>query len=78
MNRKKRTTNKTLRPVNYNAGNIIWYRRELLAIIREMNDDVKNQIIPIFEDSPLAMDANPVQLLRGALRALSKSGLIAS
>lgn len=72
MNRKKRTTNKTLRPVNYNAGNIIWYRRELLAIIREMNDDVKNQIIPIFEDSPLAMDANPVQLLRGALRALSK------
>lgn len=69
MSRKK---TKRLRAVNYNAGNIIWYRGELLAIIREMNDDVKKHIVPIFEDNPLAMDANPVQLLRGALRALSK------
>ncbi|KKF37912.1 phage head morphogenesis protein [Erwinia tracheiphila] len=29
-------------------------------------------MIPIFEDNPLAMDANPVQLLRGALRSLSR------
>lgn len=71
MNRKPKKS-KSLRAVNYNAGNIIWYRRELLAIIREMNDDVKSQIVPIFADNPLAMDANPVQLLRSALRALSK------
>ncbi|EOI7432016.1 phage head morphogenesis protein [Yersinia enterocolitica] len=71
MNRKPKKS-KSLRAVNYNAGNIIWYRRELLAVIREMNDDVKKQIVPIFEDNPLAMDANPVQLLRSALRALSK------
>ncbi|HFT8240342.1 TPA: phage minor head protein [Yersinia enterocolitica] len=71
MNRKPKKS-RSLRAVNYNAGNIIWYRRELLAVIREMNDDVKKQIVPIFEDNPLAMDANPVQLLRSALRALSR------
>lgn len=71
MNRKLKKS-KTLRPVNYNAGNIIWYRKQLLAVIREMNDDVKSKIVPIFADNPLAMDANPVELLRGALRALSK------
>ncbi|AGQ31613.1 hypothetical protein M495_14390 [Serratia liquefaciens ATCC 27592] len=69
MNRKKR---KSLKAVNYNAGNIIWYRNELLALIREMSDDAKGQIVPIFVDSHLAMDANPVQLLRSALRALAK------
>lgn len=69
MSRKK---TKRLRAVNYNAGNIIWYRSQLLSIIREMNEDVKTQIVPIFADNPLAMDANPVQLLRGALRSLSK------
>jgi len=75
MNRKKR---KTLRPVNYNAGNIKWYRRELLAEIREMNTDVRLQIVNIVRDNPLAtdstlaMDANPVSMLRTALKSLSK------
>jgi uncharacterized protein with gpF-like domain len=68
MSRKK----KTLRAVNYNAGNIIWYRDELLMLIGEMNDDVKGKIIPIFVDHPLAMDANPIQLIRSALRSLAK------
>ncbi|MFP1862263.1 phage minor head protein [Lonsdalea quercina] len=68
MNRKK----KSLRAVNYNAGNISWYQKELLSTIREMNADVKKQVLAILDDNPLAMDANPIELLRGALRAMSK------
>lgn len=74
MSRKK----KTLKAVNYNAGNIKWYQRELLAEIREMNDDVKRQVIgiirdnPLAEDSALAMDANPVQLVKRAIDALAR------
>lgn len=74
MSRKK----KTLKAVNYNAGNIKWYQRELLAEIREMNDDVKRQVIgiirdnPLAEDSVLAMDANPVQLVKRAIDALAR------
>lgn len=75
MSRKK---TKRLKAVNYNAGNIKWYQRELLAEIREMNDDVKRQVLeiirdnPLAEDSKLAMDANPVQLVRRALGALAR------
>ncbi|MFM1368964.1 phage minor head protein [Yersinia enterocolitica] len=79
MNRKPRTKNKTLRPVNYNAGNIIWYQRELLSMVREMNADVKKQIVSIIRENPLAMDsvklaqdANPITFLKQALAALSK------
>lgn len=79
MNRKKRTTNKTLRPVNYNAGNIIWYQRELLSVIRVMNDDVRSEIVKIIRDNPLASDsalmandANPIEFIRQAIAALSK------
>lgn len=79
MNRKKRTTNKTLRPVNYNAGNIIWYQRELLSVIRAMNDDVRGEIVKIIRDNPLASDsalmandANPIVFIRQAIAALSK------
>lgn len=74
MSRKK----KTLKAVNYNAGNIKWYQRELLAEIREMNDDVKRQVTdiirnnPLAEDSALAMDANPVQLVKRAIDALAR------
>ncbi|HGK4675240.1 TPA: phage minor head protein [Kluyvera georgiana] len=74
MSRKK----KTLTAINYNAGNIKWYQRELLAEIREMNDDVKRQVLdiirdnPLAEDSALAMDANPVQLVKRALDALAR------
>ena len=68
MSRKK----KSLRAVNYNAGNISWYQKELLSTIREMNADVKKQVLVILADNPLAMDANPIELLRGALRAMSK------
>lgn len=75
MNRKKK---KTLRAVNYNAGNIKWYQRELLSEIREMNDEVRRVIVdivrsnPLAEDSALAMDANPVQLVKRALNALAR------
>lgn len=75
MSRKK---TKSLRAVNYNAGNIKWYQRELLAEIREMNDDVKRQVLDIIRDNPLAadsslaMDANPVQLVKRALDALAR------
>ena len=75
MSRKK---TKSLRAVNYNAGNIKWYQRELLAEIREMNDDVKRQVLdiirdyPLAQDAQLAMDANPVQLVKRALDALAR------
>ncbi len=75
MSRKK---TKSLKAVNYNAGNIKWYQRELLAEIREMNDDVRRQVLeiirdnPLAQDSQLAMDANPVQLVKRALDALAR------
>ncbi|MFZ4835771.1 phage minor head protein [Rouxiella sp. Mn2063] len=75
MNRKK---TKSLKAINYNAGNIKWYQRELLAEIREMNDEVKSEIVRILRDNPLAevaemaMDANPVQIVKQALDALAR------
>ncbi|WP_258235831.1 phage minor head protein [Enterobacter sp. DNB-S2] len=73
MNRKK---TKSLKPVNYNAGNIRWYQKELLRTIREMNDDVKAEIVTIMRDNPLAMDmamdANPVDLVKRAISSLAK------
>lgn len=74
MSRKK----KTLTAINYNAGNIKWYQRELLAEIREMNNDVKSQVLdiirdnPLAQDSKLAMDASPVQLVKRALDSLAR------
>lgn len=75
MSRKK---TKSLKAVNYNAGNIKWYQRELLAEIREMNKEVKGEVLrilrenPLAEDAKLAMDANPVQLLKRALDSLAR------
>nr|WP_249417167.1 phage minor head protein [Citrobacter freundii] len=75
MSRKK---TKTLRAINYNAGDIRWYQRELLAEIRAMNDDVKQQVLAIIRDNPLAsdskmaMDASPVQMVKRALDALAR------
>lgn len=75
MSRKK---TKTLRAINYNAGDIRWYQRELLAEIRAMNDDVQQQVLAIIRDNPLAsdskmaMDASPVQMVKRALDALAK------
>lgn len=77
MSRKK---TKTLRAINYNAGDIRWYQRELLAEIRAMNDDVKQQVLAIIRDNPLAsdskmaMDASPVQMVKRALDALARNG----
>lgn len=74
MSRKK----KTLTAINYNAGNIKWYQRELLAEIREMNNDVKSQVLEVINDNPLAadsalaMDANPVKMVKRALDALAR------
>lgn len=65
--------------MNYNAGNIRWYQRELLRTIREMNDDVKSEVVSILRSNPLAadmaMDANPVSLVRNALRSLASKWL---
>ncbi len=62
--------------MNYNAGNIRWYQKELLRTIREMNDDVKAEIVTIMRDNPLAMDmamdANPVDLVKRAISSLAK------
>lgn len=73
MNRK--TTR--LKPINYNAGNIKWYQKQLLAEIREMNDEVRHEIVnairdnPLAQDANLAMDANPVEMIRKMLDVLS-------
>lgn len=62
--------------MNYNAGNIRWYQKELLRTIREMNDDVKAEMVTIMRDNPLAMDmamdANPVDLVKRAISSLAK------
>ncbi|WP_242016175.1 phage head morphogenesis protein [Klebsiella quasipneumoniae] len=75
MSRKK---TKRLKAVSYNAGNIKWYQRELLAEIREMNDDVKQQVLdiilsnPLAEDSGVAMDASPVSMIKWLLDSLAR------
>lgn len=66
-----------LKPINYNAGNIKWYQKLLLAEIREMNNEVKREIVnairdnPLAQDANLAMDANPVEMIRKLLDVLS-------
>lgn len=66
-----------LKPINYNAGNIKWYQKQLLAEIREMNDEVRREIVnairdnPLAQDASLAMDANPVEMIRKMLDVLS-------
>lgn len=68
----------TLKPINYNAGNIRWYQKELLAEIREMNDEVKREVAkairdnPLAQDADLAMDANPVAIIKWLLDALAR------
>lgn len=75
MSRKK---TKSLKAINYNAGNIKWYQRELLAEISEMNDEVKSEIVRVIRDNPLAkvrvlaMDANPAQITKQVLDALAR------
>lgn len=67
-----------LRPINYNAGNIKWYQRQLLAEIREMNDEVRREIVnairsnPLAQDANLAMDANPVTFIKRLLDSLAR------
>ncbi|MEY0600058.1 phage minor head protein [Providencia alcalifaciens] len=66
-----------LKPINYNAGNIKWYQKQLLTEIREMNDEVRREIVnairdnPLAQDANLAMDANPVDMIRKMLDVLS-------
>lgn len=67
---------RTFRPVNYNAGDIAWYRSALLREIRAMNKEVRSAVTQVFEDNPLASpemanDANPVRMLRDAIRGLA-------
>lgn len=67
-----------LKPINYNAGNIKWYQRQLLAEIREMNDEVRREIVnairsnPLAQDANLAMDANPVTFIKRMLDSLAR------
>lgn len=71
MNRKTKKS-KTLRPVNYNAGNMVWYQHQMMELVRDMQKEVKSQVLLIVADNPMAMDANPVKLLRHALQSLAK------
>ena len=62
--------------VKYNAGNSLWYRREITRLIRAMNSDVRDRVISIVSEHAIAQpemanDANPVQFLKDALRDLS-------
>lgn len=73
MTRKRQ---RTFRPVHYNAGDISWYRSTLLREIRAMNKDVRATVIQVFDENPLAEpemanDANPVRIVRDAIRNLA-------
>lgn len=73
MKRKKRV----LRSINYNAGNIKWYQKQLLAEVREMSAEVRREVLrairsnPLAQDS-LAMDASPVEFIKRVLDALAR------
>lgn len=79
---KKRRNGRTLRAVKYNAGDVIWYRKELLTMVRAMNQEVRRSMIDIFENNSVASpdtgavlvahDANPVAMVRAAIGALSR------
>lgn len=78
----RRRKGRALRAVKYNAGDIIWYRSELLKLIRAMNKDVRQSMIDIFESNSVAspetgavlvaVDANPVTLVKAAVAAMSR------
>lgn len=74
----KQKKTKRLTPINYNAGNIKWYQKELLAEIREMNSEVKREVLKVIRnislanDAKFAMDASPITLVKNVLNALSK------
>ena len=78
----KRRPGRALRAVQYNAGDIIWYRKQMLSHIRAMNKDVRSTVIFVFENNSLASpetgavliakDASPVALVKAAIAALSK------
>jgi uncharacterized protein with gpF-like domain len=71
MSQKKTKKSRTLSPVKYNAGDKLWYQHQMKMLIREMCRDVKGKVLVTLEASPMAMDANPVQALRGLMVSLS-------
>ena len=65
-----------LTAVRYNAGNMIWYRRQMIGMINAMNKDVRDVIVALFREvdiaSPeVANDANPVDFIKRALNDLT-------
>ena len=67
-----------LKPVRYNAGNMIWYRREMNKMIRAMNKEVRGRMVEILSrhevaiNNDMANDAlNPVQVIKDAFGMLS-------
>lgn len=67
---------RTFRPVQYSAGDIVWYRSAMLKQIRDMNTDVRSTVVDIFRENSLAtptmaQDASPVKLVRDAIRTLA-------
>lgn len=69
-----------LRAVNYNAGNMKWYKSALTRLIQSMNKDVKQSTLNLFADQ-----VPPVDVVRHTLgqlsdiwleRFLSHSGMI--
>ena len=68
-----------LKPVRYNAGNMIWYRREMNKMIRAMNKEVSGRMVEILSrhevaiNNDMANDAlNPVQVIKDAFGMLSE------
>lgn len=72
MSQKKAKKSRTLSPVRYNAGDKLWYQHQMNALIREMCRDVKSKVLVTLEVAPIAMDANPVKLVRHTLMGLAK------
>lgn len=71
----KKRNKSSLTAMRYNAGDMIWYRKQMMVLIREMNKEVRDSIVEIALDNPLAQDmsydANPVDFFKSALRRLS-------
>lgn len=68
---RARKTGRTLRPVLYNAGDMQWYRREMMELVRPMSREAREFVSRAFSSSPVMMDASPVAMLRAGLQALA-------
>ncbi len=70
----KKTT-RTLKAVQYNAGNMHWYRKEMMTLVRPMAAEAKAFVMATLRGEALAMDASPVKMLRHGLMTLAQKWL---